>query len=504
MCIRDRHILFETPAGYALFRVTNEKKLAKIESFTPDDLTPEKISKLVQLASFQKFKDTKEAIVATSKIIKGKLPKSLKKFLKENIITKEVQDNLAIADKKLGKAITEKLGITCTLNSQVEELFRVIRFGLQDIITGLSENELKSMNLGLAHGLSRFKLKFSTEKVDTMIVQAISLIDDLDREINNYMMRLREWYGWHFPELSKILTDNLIYAKTVQLIGIRTKAHKTDLSTVLTEEIEKEVKDAAEISMGSEISERDEQLILDLSHQIIEFADYKESLSEYLKNRMNALAPNFTTLVGELVGARLVSHAGSLVNLAKCPASTIQILGAEKALFKAMRTKHNTPKYGIIYQSSLVGSTSARLKGKISRALAAKSAVCIRVDALGEAENPDLGVQCKDYIESRIRFLENTGTGTDAPRKGVKPQARPAPQPETTSRYNAENDFSVKVPKLSQTFVASKGGDDTALGKRKGGAVEGENGLKKKKKTEQFERISDDGGWRQQWEGRGG
>ena len=99
---------------------------------------------------------------------------------------------------------------------------------------------------------------------------------------------------------------------------------------------------------------------------------------------MQALAPNLTALVGELVGARLICHAGSLVNLAKCPASTVQILGAEKALFKAIKTKHNTPKYGIIYQAQLINSTPTKIKGKVSRALAAKCSLCVRCDALGK------------------------------------------------------------------------------------------------------------------------
>lgn len=113
---------------------------------------------------------------------------------------------------------------------------------------------------------------------------------------------------------------------------------------------------------------------------------------------MQALAPNLTALVGELVGARLICHAGSLVNLAKCPASTVQILGAEKALFKAIKTKHNTPKYGIIFQAQLVGSAPSKIKGKVSRALAAKCSLCVRMDALGtynynigESENAEMG-----------------------------------------------------------------------------------------------------------------
>ena len=102
---------------------------------------------------------------------------------------------------------------------------------------------------------------------------------------------------------------------------------------------------------------------------------------------MQALAPNLTAVVGELVGARLICHAGSLVNLAKCPASTVQILGAEKALFKAIKTRHNTPKYGIIYQAQLVSNTQSKFKGKVSRALAAKCSLCVRCDALGKSKS---------------------------------------------------------------------------------------------------------------------
>ena len=101
------------------------------------------------------------------------------------------------------------------------------------------------MTLGVAHGLSRYKLKFSAEKVDIMIIQAVSLLDDLDKEINNYTMRLKEWYGWHFPELAKIVSDNLIYTKVVKSSGMRERIPGNDLSGILPEDIEKDVKEAA-------------------------------------------------------------------------------------------------------------------------------------------------------------------------------------------------------------------------------------------------------------------
>merc|ERR1712004_548709 len=238
------------------------------------------------------------------------------------------------------------------------------------------------------------------------IVQAVSLLDDLDKELNNYIMRCREWYGWHFPELGKIITDNLAFVRTVELMGTRDNAKTIDLSDVLPEEVEEKVKEAAEISMGTEISGEDIINIKHLCQQVVEIQEYRGQLYEYLKNRMMAIAPNLTVLVGELVGARLIAHAGTLMNLAKHPASTVQILGAEKALFKALKTKHDTPKYGLIYHAQLVGQSGTKLKGKVSRMLAAKASLACRVDALGEETNTDLGIEHRAKVESRIRQLE--------------------------------------------------------------------------------------------------
>jgi nucleolar protein 58 len=136
------------------------------------------------------------------------------------------------------------------------------------------------------------------------------------------------------------------------LPGFRTNAATTDFASILPEDLEAVLKAAAEISMGTEISDSDMSHIHSLCDQVISISAYRSQLAEYLRNRMTAIAPNLTALVGELVGARLISHAGSLMSLAKYPASTIQILGAEKALFRALKTKHDTPKYGLIYHVS--------------------------------------------------------------------------------------------------------------------------------------------------------
>jgi nucleolar protein 58 len=111
------------------------------------------------------------------------------------------------------------LSIKVVSDSNTAELMRGIRTQLSSLLSGVPEQDLSSMALGLSHSLSRFKLKFSPDKVDTMIIQAIALLDDLDKELNTYAMRVKEWYGWHFPEMGKIIVDNIAYAKCINLMG---------------------------------------------------------------------------------------------------------------------------------------------------------------------------------------------------------------------------------------------------------------------------------------------
>nr|XP_032813120.1 nucleolar protein 58 [Petromyzon marinus] len=401
-------VLFETAAGYAIFKVLDEKKIQEADNIWKNFETAEKANKIVKLKHFEKFQDTTDALAAATAAVEGKVGKALKKMLKK-LVAKEAHEQLAVADAKLGGAIKDKLNMSCVYNTAVTELMRGIRSQIDSLITGLHPREMSAMSLGLAHSLSRYKLKFSPDKVDTMIVQAISLLDDLDKELNNYIMRCREWYGWHFPELGKVITDNLAYCKTIKKMGFRTNAATTDLSDIVPEEVEADVKAAAEISMGTEVSDEDITNITFLSEQVIEITEYRAQLYDYLKNRMMAIAPNLTIMVGELVGARLVAHAGSLLNLAKHPASTVQILGAEKALFRALKTQHDTPKYGLIYHASLVGQTTPKNKGKISRMLAAKSALAIRYDALGEDTTSEMGLENRTKLEARLRELEEKG-----------------------------------------------------------------------------------------------
>jgi len=405
-------VLAETPAGYGLFKAA-DKKMLKNEDLAAELDRPEKLVEMLKLKKFVKFDSAATALEEAASLKDGKVPQLLSSLLDD--LKAEKKASLAVADIKLGTSISKlpDSKITPVSGSDTMDLFRGIREHISSLIPGLGTETMDRMALGLSHSLSRHTLKFSADKVDSMIIQGVKMLDDCDKELNLYAMRTKEWYGWHFPELAKTINDNVAYARIILAAGMRSNIADTDLSEVLPEELETAVKTAAEVSMGTDITEDDLVSIRHCAEQVVYYTGYRSAISSFLESRMRAIAPNLTALVGTLVGARLIAHAGSLMSLAKSPGSTIQILGAEKALFRALKTKHDTPKYGLLYHSSLIGQATGRNKGKIARMLAAKTALGLRVDALDESldekdeeERAMVGLTHRITLENRLRKLE--------------------------------------------------------------------------------------------------
>ncbi|KAI3641529.1 hypothetical protein MIR68_000436, partial [Amoeboaphelidium protococcarum] len=243
-------------------------------------------------------------------------------------------------------------------------------------------------------------------------------------------MRLKEWFGWHFPEMTRVVTDNVQYAKTVLAVkamreNINDLDAQVDLSQIISEEDEARLKQVSEISMGTEMSDEDRTSVMSLADQIVALSEYRAQLMGYIQSRTQQIAPNLTNLIGDApLTARLIAKAGSLVNLSKAPASTIQILGAEKALFRALKGKKDTPKYGLLFGMGMVGSAGGKNKGKVARMVAAKAALCTRIDALREDVNTadkavddgkiqevevnggDFGLEMRSDLENKIAKLE--------------------------------------------------------------------------------------------------
>jgi nucleolar protein 56 len=236
----------------------------------------------------------------------------------------------------------------------------------------------------LAVEMTKLRVKGAVEKRDLVIAQAIQTLDDLDKAVNLFMGRVREWYGIHFPELDRLVDKHETYARLVLNLGVKEnfavdKLEKEEIPKSKAEQIAK----TAEKSMGADLAETDLMQIQALCKSILNLYQLRQSLETYLDKAMEEVAPNIKALAGSLLGARLIAIAGGLTNLAKRPASTIQVLGAEKALFRSLKTGTRPPKHGIIFQHAYLHDAKKWHRGKIARALAGKLAIAARIDAFG-------------------------------------------------------------------------------------------------------------------------
>ena len=409
------YILYESASGYCLFEKEEFDEtggqLKQIQKAIPN---LERFSKMIKLAAFQPFTTAEEALENITSVAQNKVPETLKNFLITNLpatkTSKKQKFLLGIAEPKLGSEINSETGITASFNESIEELIRGIRTHLPKLLKKLSDEDMTRAQLGLAHQYSREQCATDVNRQDKPIIQTIALIETMDKNINTFVMRLKEWFSWHFPELGKIVTDNHIFCKVVKHIEKRenvTEDIKDELaSIVLDEEKAQQIVEAAKISMGQEMSEADVLQVKKFSERVVDQIEFRERLQDYLRQRMNAVAPNLTALIGEMVGSKLISHSGSLINLAKYPASTIQILGAEKALFRALKTRGKTPKYGLIFNSTFIGRAGQKNKGRISRYLANKCAIAARIDSFTEkSQTSAFGEKLKEQMEERLSFL---------------------------------------------------------------------------------------------------
>jgi len=412
------YLLFESAAGFALFMKKEFEETAETEEEVQNALQdPKKFSKMVSLHAWTPFKDAEDALNQANAVAGGTPTEELVNFLEMNLPKKKKAYQLGVYDAELGKELGQQFSVTH--GQSVKELLRGCRMHFGRLVKDLSEMDLNKARLGLGHAFSRNRMQLDPNRQDKPIINCIALLDSLDKNINTFAMRVREWYAWHFPELTKIVTDNIAYAKVARVIRVR-DSFEDDGEALIeacgAEDVAVEVGKALKMSMGQDIVEMDMKNIDHFANEVIKLADMRKTLHDYLKSKMDLVAPNLAALIGEIIGARLISHAGSLTNLAKYPASTVQILGAEKALFRALKTKGNTPKYGLIFHSTFIGRAQQKNKGRISRYLANKCSMASRIDCFSDEATTIFGEKLKDQVEERLTFLAEGTT----PRKNLE------------------------------------------------------------------------------------
>ncbi|XP_037667755.1 nucleolar protein 56 isoform X2 [Choloepus didactylus] len=399
------HVLFEHAVGYALLAL---KEVEEISLLLPQVeecvLNLGKFHNIVRLVAFCPFSSSQAALENANAVSEGVVHEDLRLLLETHLPSKKKKVLLGVGDPKIGAAIQEELGYNCQTGGVIAEILRGVRLHFHNLVKGLTDLSACKAQLGLGHSYSRAKVKFNVNRVDNMIIQSISLLDQLDKDINTFSMRVREWYGYHFPELVKVVNDNATYCRLAQFIGNRRELNEDKLEQL--EELTmdgakaKAILDASRSSMGMDISAIDLINIESFSSRVVSLSEYRQSLHTYLRSKMSQVAPSLSALIGEAVGARLIAHAGSLTNLAKYPASTVQILGAEKALFRALKTRGNTPKYGLIFHSTFIGRAAAKNKGRISRYLANKCSIASRIDCFSGMGVAYVGGSGADYLSS--------------------------------------------------------------------------------------------------------
>ena len=345
-----------------------------------------------------RFKPDSE-ISLYSQIKNVNVPEVVKTFLDN--LSHEFSDSLEVNDQSLleilSKIYPDKNFIYKTIDSS--NLFPLF------VQSGFFNSEEEISNF-----LQKFSIEYSKQQIrdvsgqeDLQIIEGINSLDELDKAINILMARINEWYGLHFPELENLVKDSNEYFKFVSLGLNRSSITEKDLvSFSFSEKKLDAIFSAAQDSKGGEINSKDLSIISILSENVINLVKVRDKMLNYINDLMNNVAPNLSAIAGPTIGARLIAKSGGLMKLAKLPSSTIQVLGAEKALFRSLKSGSRPPKHGIIFQHDKVHSSPKWQRGKIARSLASKIAIAARIDVFRGSKEIDI----EHSLDERYREIQ--------------------------------------------------------------------------------------------------
>ena len=368
----------------------------------------------------------KKPQAAAKKLLKaedGKLPEETASLI--SLLQKAGYDTFMFENANIAGEAQRSLNVTTEVMKASEAEPLRVRMEQVAVEAGFVKDakELSLWNRNVSMELAKLRVKGAAEKRDLVIAQAIQTLDDLDRTVNLFMGRLREWYGVHFPELNRLIEKHETYARLVMDLGYKDNftAEALEKESFSKEKAEN-IGMVAEKSMGADMAEQDLVEIQALSKNVLELYELRKNMESYVEKTMEEVAPNTKAVAGALLGARLIAIAGSLQNLAMRPASTIQVLGAEKALFRSLKTGARPPKHGLIFQHALLHDAKRWQRGKIARVIAGKLAIAARSDAFGGRY---VGDALKADIDKRIEEIREKYKEPPPPKeKPVKPERR--------------------------------------------------------------------------------
>jgi nucleolar protein 56 len=266
---------------------------------------------------------------------------------------------------------------------------KLLRENLRSIIKKipLSDAGLNEQLTQIGIMITKRRIKEVVKK-DKIIMQAVDAIDEIDKSLNIFTARVREWYGLHFPEMESAVEKHEKFIKLISEHGLRENIDDSELKQI------------AETSMGIELDKKDEEILMEYATKIKELYKFREHLEKYVGYVLKEVAPNLQGIAGDLLAARLIALTGGLEKLAKKPSSTIQLLGAEKALFRFLHGRGRSPKYGLLFTHQLVQNAPLEKRGKIARILASKLSIAAKIDFYGKKIKSE---ELKKELENRIK-----------------------------------------------------------------------------------------------------
>ena len=356
-------------------------------------------NKLVEKVFFSK--DPQETAEKLRKIEEGKLIDEISSLVYK--LQAKGYRHFVFENHEMARSAGEELGIEVNTEAS-SDAGRLLRENLEKFAIELcfveKPEQLRAHIHTVSVELAKMKVKSTVERRDLLAAQAVLSVDDLDKSLNLFMNRIREWFGLHYPELDRLLDKHETYARLVVNLGTRENFTAEILEQEgLPKGKSQTLAEVALASMGADIGNEDLAQIQAMCRNVLELYTLRQSLENYVDSVMDEVAPNTKTIAGSLLGARLIAIAGGLINLAKLPASTIQVLGAEKALFRSLKTKARPPKHGIIFQHPMIHDAKRWQRGKIARALAGKLSIAARVDAFN---GKYAGDELKADLDKRI------------------------------------------------------------------------------------------------------
>lgn len=345
----------------------------------------------------------------------------------------EVTANLEFFKSKPSVLVTNYPSMIDFLRNSSERVERIssederrIQIYKKKIYTGAETIEKDTSELNertIKDNLRDFSLKWSSlivqeasAQLDLHVSQSVNALDEIDKIINTVGTRMREWYGLHFPELDNLLQNIVTYANIVSKFGDRSEITKDFLSTLeIPDNKIKIIIETAQRSKGGKITAENLSILQSLANQVISMSLIRKALEEHIEASMDEISPNLKELLTATVGARLIAKAGSLKRLASLSSSTIQILGAEKALFRTLKTGANPPKHGLLFQHPVIHSAPKWQRGKLARAIAAKAAIAARVDFYGRNNITNSALSSK--LNDRITEIQQKYKEPSEPQK---------------------------------------------------------------------------------------